>query len=175
MSNNCGLPLELFDHIAWELTGKAIDSVSIVRLLSILKFTSSEWSTGNKQSSYWKKNDECPFCLCREDMKHVFTCNHVDAFKARQKAFTYTSTHLRKLCPTLGQRWATLIHMEITNLGRKIHDHHENSNLPDNIIQDQNTLGWLHLLQGRLRKSLWNHMQRGDGATMGPIAIRATW
>jgi hypothetical protein len=45
---------------------------------------------------------------------------------------------------------------------------------PD-LLEAQETIGWLHVHQGRIHNDLWAYLRPGKGAKMGVTAIKALW
>jgi hypothetical protein len=76
LKDNCGLALNQFDNVAWELAATTISELSITRTLPVLKFTANEWYTGDKQQTHFQKGSKCPLCNEENTTKHIFTCNH---------------------------------------------------------------------------------------------------
>jgi hypothetical protein len=124
LKDNCGLALNQFDNVAWELAATTISELSIIRTLHVLKFTANEWSIGDKQQTHFQKENKCPFCQEDETIEHVFTCNHLSCITFRDKATRGLRTKMTKIDNTNGALWASLFHTAIRNLGDRFNAPH---------------------------------------------------
>jgi hypothetical protein len=175
LKDNCSLPTAVFDTVAWELATKAINSLNITRLLPVLKFTANEWSTGDKQHTHFNKPDTCPFCKAPETMKHVYSCNHKNNITFRDKTITSFHTQLTKIDQQSGDKWASLLHTALHELGGRFNTAHDTVDIPPPLLRAQQSIGWFHLLQGRIHTDLWEYLRRDRGTTTDVIAIKALW
>jgi hypothetical protein len=175
LKDNCDLAPSQFNNVAWDLAATTIAEISITRTLSVLKFTSSEWSTGDKQKSHFQKENKCPFCSNDESMKHVFSCNHPLNITFRDKITAGLHTKLTKIDHSNVPRWTSLFHTAIRELGGEHTATHNYPQIPTHLLVAQSSIGWIHVIQGRIHKDLWKFLNTNNGAQTGPKAIKTFW
>jgi hypothetical protein len=167
--------LNITPNTIMDLIFSTTPGINITRLLPVLKFTANEWSTGDKQHTHFQKSNECPFCHEPENMTHIFTCNHTSSISFRTKSIEGFHTQLTKIDQNSGAKWASLLHSTISNLGGRSNTTHTNTVIPPQFLDAQCTIGWFHLLQGRIHQDLWAYLRPGQGSAMGVTAIKALW
>jgi hypothetical protein len=171
----CHLPIDKFDDVAWDLVATSINQVCLGRMIPILKFTSNELATGERMLSWFKSSPACPFCGTDEDMKHLFSCNHRDAIAGREKSFTSLSARITKLSPHSGHIWIDLARTAITELGGEFTSTFTHDDSLDDLRAALSHIGWVHLFQGLIHKTIWTELQSGRGTYSGPCIIKALW
>jgi hypothetical protein len=172
---NCSLDPCNFDNVARELAAQEIDALNITRLLPVLKFTANEWSKGDKQHTHFQKPNKCPFCHEPENMTHVYTFNHTSSITFLDKTIEGFNTQHTKIDKNSGAKWASLLHTTLSNLDGRFNTTHITTVIPPHLLDAQRTIGWFHLLQGRIHNDLWGHLRPGQGTAMGVTAIKALW
>jgi hypothetical protein len=141
----------------------------------VLKFTANEWSTGDKQHTHFQKPDNCPFCNSPETMKHVYMCNYKHNITFRDKTIASFRTQLTKLDQQSGYKWTPLLHTALRELGGSFNIAHVTVPIPSQLFSAQQSIGWFHLLQGRIHTDLWDYLHRDRGTTTDVIAVKALW
>jgi hypothetical protein len=71
LAKHCDIQEKQFNNVAWDLTARAIDRVTLSKMIPIVKYTSNEWATGYKMQLYFKEEEECPFCGERKHETHL--------------------------------------------------------------------------------------------------------
>jgi hypothetical protein len=175
LHDNCNLATNVFDKVAWDLATQAINSLNITRLLPVLKFTANKWSTGDKQHTHFQKSDNCPFCNTPKYMRQVYTCNHKHNIMFRNKTIASFCTQLTKIDQQSGDKWTSLLHTALRNLGGGFNIAHDTVLIPPNLLDAQQSIVWFHLLQGRIHSDLWEYLRRDRGTTTNVTAVKALW
>jgi hypothetical protein len=161
--------------MSWDPAAKSINTLNITRLLPVLKFTANDWSTGDKQYTHFQKSNTCPLCNEPKNMTHIFTCNHTSSISFRTRAIEGFHTQLTKIDQNNCAKWASLLHTTLSTLGGRSNTTHTNTIIPPQFLDAQCTIGWFHLLQGRIHQDLWAYLRPGQGSTMGVTVIKALW
>jgi hypothetical protein len=108
-------------------------------------------------------------------MKHVYSCNHKHNIAFRDKTIASFRTQLTKIDQQSGDKWASLLHTALRELGGRFNIAHDTVNIPPPLLRAQQSIGWFHLLQGRIHTDLWEYLRRDRSTTTDVIAIKALW
>jgi hypothetical protein len=141
----------------------------------VLKFTANEWSTGDKQHTHFQKPDICPFCKSPETMKHVYTCNYKHNITFCDKTIASFCNQLTTLGQHSGGKWMSLLHTALPELCGRFNIAHVTAPIPPHLLSAQQSIGWFHLLQGRIHTDLWEYLRCDQGSTTDVIAVKALW
>jgi hypothetical protein len=175
VDDNYQLKFETFDSVAWALSAAAVSTLNLNRLLPVLKFAANEWWTGDKQPRHWDKTEDCTFCNIKKTMQHVYACNDEAAINWRNKSITAFHTQLTKLDQWSGELWTSLIYVSISKMGGEFKLPHSFTPIPPDLLEAQETIGWLHVHQGRIHSDLWAYLRPWKGTKMGVTAIKGMW
>jgi hypothetical protein len=122
---------------------------------------------------HYGKPSNCPFCGSHEDTAHVFSCNHDTPRTCRNKAISSLATKLTKNCNTSGPKWAAATTRAISELGGDTPTNQMIFTHPS--TQQQQDIGWLNFLQGRITKNIWTTIETNPNSTTGITKIKALW
>ena len=149
--------LEMID---WEVHRQSTHS-QLGRKTHYIKLCHNILPTGNLVCTYGRGlPDYCPLCKTpSEDFQHILQCQHPSRSKWRRNLLS----SLTKKCHDL-KTDPILTDILLTGLKNWLQDipYHTQENVPHDyhqLIHEQNTIGWIHVFQGRITKQ-WATLQQ---------------
>ena len=169
-----------FDSVDWNSLSKASKIMASSTLIRISKMVTHTLPVGKTMESRqtWRE-PFCPRCdIPLETCSHICQCPHTESRKIMGKSIQSLSTWLESV------NTEYMLHNEIiSNISLWV----SSTKLPESSmiepIQSQLSLGWHHLMEGRLHKSFTSYMDnhyrqinsRMKGTTWSAIFIQKVW